>query len=165
MHGRESGMEDREDLLSTVSIPNILLATRSIHHSSFLVPLQNLEMRFLLRGKGCNTPCYGNPNQVFNLQLSLKVRANQFTKVWIRIQRWRLKNFKFLYSVDRMTQLANFENLFKSNQTLLPKDNLFPMDYSTSVKIYKNLLRSRSTCFNVPNRAIQLNFQTEILPV
>jgi hypothetical protein len=43
----------------------------------------------------------------------------------------------FLYSVDRLTQSANFENLFKSNQTLLPKDNLFPIDYSTAVQIYR----------------------------
>jgi hypothetical protein len=39
MHGRKSDIDDREDiLLSTVLIPNILLATRSMHHSSFLVP-------------------------------------------------------------------------------------------------------------------------------
>jgi hypothetical protein len=48
----------------------------------------------------CNTPCYGNPNHVLNLQLSLKVRENQVTKVSIRIQRRRLKISKFLYSVD-----------------------------------------------------------------
>jgi hypothetical protein len=52
-------MDDREDLLiSTVPILDILLATRSMHHSSFLVPLLNFEMRFLLREEGCNTPCY-----------------------------------------------------------------------------------------------------------
>jgi hypothetical protein len=60
MHGRESGMDDREDLLlSTVPITDILLATQSMYHSSFLVPLLlNLGMRFLLREEGCNTPHY-----------------------------------------------------------------------------------------------------------
>jgi hypothetical protein len=38
MHGRKSGMDDREDLLSTILKPDILLATRSTHRSSFLVP-------------------------------------------------------------------------------------------------------------------------------
>jgi hypothetical protein len=71
--------------------------------------------------------------KLIKLQLSSNARANQVTKGWIRIQRWKLKISKFLYSVDRWTQSANFENLCKSNQTLLPKDNLFPIDYSTSV--------------------------------
>jgi hypothetical protein len=52
MQRRESGMDEREDLLSTVPIPDILLATQSIHHSSFLVPLfLNLGMRFRLKGR------------------------------------------------------------------------------------------------------------------
>jgi hypothetical protein len=39
MHGKESGMDDREDLLlSIVLILDILLATRSIHRPSFLMP-------------------------------------------------------------------------------------------------------------------------------
>jgi hypothetical protein len=39
MPGRKSGMDDGEHLLlSTVPIPDILLATRSMHHSSFFVP-------------------------------------------------------------------------------------------------------------------------------
>jgi hypothetical protein len=39
MHGRKSGMDDREDLpLSTVPISDNLLTTRSMHRSSFLVP-------------------------------------------------------------------------------------------------------------------------------
>jgi hypothetical protein len=65
MHGRKSGMDDREDLLlSTVPISDILIATQSMHCSSFLVPLLNLGTRFLLRGEGCNTPCYGVHNQL-----------------------------------------------------------------------------------------------------
>jgi hypothetical protein len=39
MHGRKGGMDDREDLpLLSVLVPDILLATPSMHHSSFLVP-------------------------------------------------------------------------------------------------------------------------------
>jgi hypothetical protein len=65
MHGRKNGMDDREDLLSTVPIPDILLATRSMHHSSILVPLLlNLQMRFLLRGEGYNIPCYEVHNKL-----------------------------------------------------------------------------------------------------
>jgi hypothetical protein len=42
MQRRKSDMDDREDLLlSTVLIPDIILATRSVHHSSFLVPPQS----------------------------------------------------------------------------------------------------------------------------
>jgi hypothetical protein len=58
MHRRKSGMDDREVLLlSTVLIPDILLATQSMHLSLSLCPLLNLRMRFLLRGEGCNTLC------------------------------------------------------------------------------------------------------------
>jgi hypothetical protein len=40
MHGKKNGMDDREDLpLSTVPIPDILLATRLKYRSSFLVTL------------------------------------------------------------------------------------------------------------------------------
>jgi hypothetical protein len=49
----------------------------------------------------------------------------------------KIEDFKFLYSVDQLTQLAIFENFIDSNQTLLPKDNLFPMDFYTNVKIKK----------------------------
>jgi hypothetical protein len=42
-----------------------------------------------------------------------------------------------LFSVDQLTQLENFENLLKSNQTLLPKENLFLMTFYTCVQIYK----------------------------
>jgi hypothetical protein len=33
---------------------------------------------------------------------------------------------------------GNFKNLLESNYTFLPKENLFPMTCSTSVKINKN---------------------------
>jgi hypothetical protein len=40
----------------------------------------------------------------------------------------KIEDFEFLYSVDRLAQLVIFENLFESNQTVLPKYDLFPMD-------------------------------------
>jgi hypothetical protein len=40
----------------------------------------------------------------------------------------KIEDFEFLYSVDRLAQSAIFENLFESNQTVLPKYDLFPMD-------------------------------------
>jgi aspartate/glutamate racemase len=52
-----------------------------------------------------------------------------------------------------LTQSEFFENLLKSNQTLLPNDNLFFTTFSTSMKIYKKLLMSGSICFMVPNKA------------
>jgi hypothetical protein len=41
--------------------PDILCSTRQTRLSSFLVPppFENLGTIFLLRGEGCNTPCYG----------------------------------------------------------------------------------------------------------
>jgi hypothetical protein len=50
----------------------------------------------------------------------------------------KIEDFKFMYSVDQLTQLAIFENFIDSNQTLLPKDNLFLMNFYTNVKIKKN---------------------------
>jgi hypothetical protein len=38
MHGRKSSIDDQEVLLSTVLIPDILLATESMHRSSFHAP-------------------------------------------------------------------------------------------------------------------------------
>jgi hypothetical protein len=37
-----------------------------------------------------------------------------------------------------LTQSGNFENLLKFTPTLLSKENLILIDYSTSVQIYKN---------------------------
>jgi hypothetical protein len=45
---------------------------------------------------------------------------------------------QILFSVDRYTQSVNFWNLSESNWTLLPKENLFPLTCSISVKNYKN---------------------------
>jgi hypothetical protein len=41
-------------------------------------------------------------------------------------------------SVDRLTPSVIYLNLLESNYTLLPKENLFPMTYSTSLQINKN---------------------------
>jgi hypothetical protein len=46
--------------------------------------------------------------------------------------------FQVLFSMDRLAQSTVFKKLFESNQTLLPKENLFLMTCSTSVQIYKN---------------------------
>jgi hypothetical protein len=43
-----------------------------------------------------------------------------------------------VFIVDRYTQSTNFQNLSKSNWTLFPKENLFPITCSTSVQICKN---------------------------
>jgi hypothetical protein len=57
-------MGDREILF----LPTILISSFSMinHLSSFLVSpaFVNLEMKFLLRGEGCNTPCYSFPNHL-----------------------------------------------------------------------------------------------------
>jgi hypothetical protein len=51
---------------------------------------------------------------------------------------FEFKVFEFLFSVDQLAQSAIFGNLLGSNRTSLPKENLFPLTYSTSVQIYKN---------------------------
>jgi hypothetical protein len=43
-----------------------------------------------------------------------------------------------MFSVDQLTRSENFDNLLASNSTLLPKENLFPMTFYTSLQIYKN---------------------------
>jgi hypothetical protein len=60
---RESGMDDRE-VFPPFNRFSILLATQSMHISSFLVApsFVNLGMRFLLREESCNTACYDSSN-------------------------------------------------------------------------------------------------------
>jgi hypothetical protein len=59
MHGRKSGMDDREHLLSSVPIPEILLATRSMYRSSFLVPSPSKSRdEISFKGEGYNISCY-----------------------------------------------------------------------------------------------------------
>jgi hypothetical protein len=70
--------------------------------------------------------------KLIKFQLSSNARLNQDTKVWNQIQRQR---FQDLFSVDRLTQLGNFESLWESNQTLLFKANLSLMTCFTSVQI------------------------------
>jgi hypothetical protein len=67
IHRRESCMRDREVfLLSTVTIPDIFLVIRSMHHSSFLVlpSFRKSQDKISFKGEGGNTPCYRNHNQV-----------------------------------------------------------------------------------------------------
>jgi hypothetical protein len=46
--------------------------------------------------------------------------------------------FQVLFSVNRLTQSENFENLLESNQILLPKENFSLRTCYTIVQIYKN---------------------------
>jgi hypothetical protein len=64
------------------------------------------------------------------------VLQNQDTKVWNQIQ--KDLRFQVLFSVYRLTHSGFFENLWESNQTLLPKVNLSLMTCSTNVQINKN---------------------------
>jgi hypothetical protein len=66
--------------------------------------------------------------KLIKLQLSLKAKAYQVIEVEIIIQSQDSNSkVEILFSVDRLTRSGNFENLLKSNQTLLPRQNLFPM--------------------------------------
>jgi hypothetical protein len=63
-HERKSGMGGREVFrLSTVPL-SFLIRGQCIFYRFLCPSFINIGMRFLLRGKGCNTPCYKNPNQV-----------------------------------------------------------------------------------------------------
>jgi hypothetical protein len=63
-------------------------------------------------------------------------RKSKSSKFEIRIQSQDSNSkIEVLFSVDQLTQSGNFENLLQSNQTLLPKANLFLMTCSTSVQI------------------------------
>jgi hypothetical protein len=71
--------------------------------------------------------------------------------------------FQVRFSVDRLTQSGNFENLLELNQSLLPKENLILMDCYTSENV-QILWRSASIYFNGANKANQLSLQTEFFP-
>jgi hypothetical protein len=45
-----------------------------------------------------------------------------------------------MYSVDQLAQSEIFENLLDSNQTSLPKENLFLITYSTGMQICKKIV-------------------------
>jgi hypothetical protein len=65
-HRRKGGMGDREVLLHLTILRSSFLHDQCALHCflCFPPPFVNLGMRFLIRGEGCNTPCYRNPNQV-----------------------------------------------------------------------------------------------------
>jgi hypothetical protein len=75
--------------------------------------------------------------KLIKLQLSPNARLNQDTRFRIK---FKCKNLRFqvLFSVDRLTQLGNFDNLWESNQSLLQKAKFFLLTCSTIVQIYKN---------------------------
>jgi hypothetical protein len=63
-HERNSGMRHWEVfLLSTVPL-SFLLHCQCIFHRFLCPSFVNLGTRFLLRGEGYNTPCYGFPNHL-----------------------------------------------------------------------------------------------------
>jgi hypothetical protein len=68
MHGRKSSIDDQEVLLSTVLIPDILLATESMHRSSFHAPPPSKSRDEIFfkggGGEGYNTPYYSFPNHL-----------------------------------------------------------------------------------------------------
>jgi hypothetical protein len=56
----QQALGDREVFqLPTILISSFLHNKCVIHHFLCFLPFVNLEMRYLLRGEGCNTPCYG----------------------------------------------------------------------------------------------------------
>jgi hypothetical protein len=75
--------------------------------------------------------------QFVKLQLSPKASLIQSLKFGFEFKDADLR-FQVLFSVDRLVQSEIFVSLFKSNQALLPKANLFVMTCSTSVQICKN---------------------------
>jgi hypothetical protein len=66
MPGKKCGKDDQEDLLlSTIPILDILLPTRSMHLSSFLMPPPSKSQdEISFKGGDCNMPCYRKLNQV-----------------------------------------------------------------------------------------------------
>jgi hypothetical protein len=56
--------------------------------------------------------------------------------------------------VDRLTQPGNFENLLEPNKTILAKEKLILMDFSTSVQI-KNIYEG--------HKVFILRVQTELI--
>jgi hypothetical protein len=65
MEAKVAWVTEKSFLLSTISILDIfLLFGQCIVHRFLCSPsCRNLRMRFLLRGEGYSTPCYGNLNQ------------------------------------------------------------------------------------------------------
>jgi hypothetical protein len=60
-HAQKKKLHERLKRSPPSNGPTILVSSWAAHPTSFLVsppPFVNLRMRFLLRGEGCNTPCY-----------------------------------------------------------------------------------------------------------
>jgi hypothetical protein len=61
--GRKSYMRDREVFFLELSQYHLFSMVDAIYIIFYAPPpLVNLRARFLLRGEGCNTLCYGFPN-------------------------------------------------------------------------------------------------------
>jgi hypothetical protein len=63
-HRRKGGMGDWEVPLHLIILITSLLHNQRVLHRflCFPPPFINLGARFILRGEGCKTPCYGSPN-------------------------------------------------------------------------------------------------------
>jgi hypothetical protein len=75
------------------------------------------------------------------MKLSLKVRENQSIKVSnqnLNYRDFQIQSFQVLFSVDRYTQQANFQNFIEVELDHTSKNKLFFVDSSTSVQIFKN---------------------------
>jgi hypothetical protein len=78
-HAQKKKLHERSRSFPPTNYLDILHSPRSMCPSSFLCfspPFVNLGMRFLLRGEGCNTSYYGNPNPTINNLLSANVLLN-----------------------------------------------------------------------------------------
>jgi hypothetical protein len=115
-----------------------------MHPSSFSCappPFINLEMRFLLRGRAVTPRVMENLIKSLKMKLSLKVRENQSIKVSnqnLNYRDFQIQSFQVLFSVDRYTQQANFQNFIEVELDHTSKNKLFFVDSSTSVQIFKN---------------------------
>jgi hypothetical protein len=98
-------------------------------------------MRFLLRGRAVTPRVMESLIKSLKMKLSLKVRENQSVKVSnqnLNYRDFQIQSFQVLFSVDRYTQQANFQNFIEVELDHTPKNKLFFVDSFTSVQIFKN---------------------------
>jgi hypothetical protein len=93
--GKVAWVIEKSFLLSTIPIPDILLAIWSMHRSSFLVlpSCRNLGTRFLLRGRAVTPRVTESLIKLLKMQLSLKAREDQAVEV--SNQNLNYQDFKF----------------------------------------------------------------------
>jgi hypothetical protein len=98
-HAHESKSCLGDQVVYSVQLSSILWSSWPMHPSSFSCApsFVNLGMRFLLRGEGCNTPCYAFHNYLhYKLNQASSALVNQVVEVWnqnskSRVQIWSLK--------------------------------------------------------------------------